>query len=58
MSFKIGNEPWNKGITFSEEYRKKLSIAHLGQKAWNKGLHYKSIPCSEEKKNKKRIKRN
>ena len=28
---------WAKGKTFSEEYRKKLSDAHLGHKAWNKG---------------------
>jgi len=29
---------WSKGKTFSAEYRKKLSDAHLGQKAWNHGL--------------------
>lgn len=38
-----------KGKTFSGELRRKLSEAHMGQKAWNKG-----IPCSEEAKAKLR----
>ncbi len=29
---------WNKGKKMSEEYRKKLSIAHIGQICWCKGL--------------------
>ena len=29
---KKGNIPWNKGITYSEEYRKKLSCARTGVK--------------------------
>jgi hypothetical protein len=38
----IGNkyavgEPWNKGRTITEEERKNLSEAHIGQTAWNKG---------------------
>lgn len=36
-SFKKGREVWNKGKQWSSEIKKKLSIAHLGQKSWNKG---------------------
>ena len=36
--FKKGQTSPNKGKKFSAEYRKKLSDAHIGQTAWNKGL--------------------
>lgn len=29
---------WSEGLKMSEEHRKKLSDAHIGQVAWNKGL--------------------
>lgn len=35
--FSKGNTPWNKGTRLPEDYRKKLSMAHVGQSAWNKG---------------------
>lgn len=37
--------PWNKGKTFSEEHRAKLSAARLGKTPWNKGK-----PFSDEAK--------
>ena len=46
--------PWNTGKKLSIEHRQKLSEAHKGQKAWNKGLKgaqvawNKGIPWSEE----------
>ena len=33
-----GNIPWNKGKSCSEEIKKKLSLSHKGQIAWNKNL--------------------
>jgi hypothetical protein len=42
-----GNHP-NQGKKFSDELRKKLSISHLGQKAWNKDL--KGIYSEETKR--------
>lgn len=36
---------WNKGISWNEEQKKVLSKAHIGQKAWNKGM-----PMLEEAK--------
>jgi hypothetical protein len=47
--FVKGGEPWNigktgiaigtrKGTKFSDEHRRNLSLAHKGQKAWNKGI--------------------
>jgi hypothetical protein len=48
--------PWNKGKTFSEEHRAKLSKARLGKAPWNKGLilgeEYRST-MSEAAKNRK-----
>jgi hypothetical protein len=29
---------WNKGIKSSDQTRSKLSLSHMGQKSWNKGL--------------------
>jgi len=34
---RLGKQPWNKGKHWSEEHKKKLSEAHKGQTAWNKG---------------------
>lgn len=50
--FKIGNKCGvgntnNKNRNFSDEWRKNLSIAHLGKSTWNKGKH-----LSEEHKKK------
>ena len=33
-----GRIPHNKGIKYSDEFKEILSKAHLGQKAWNKGI--------------------
>lgn len=41
MSFSKGHKTWNKGKKLPEWYRQKLSKAHLGQIAWNKGLTVK-----------------
>lgn len=35
--FKKGNEPWNKGISMSEDFKKKVSSTMKGRSAWNKG---------------------
>jgi len=35
---RLGLPSWNKGISWSEETRKRNSEAHLGQVPWNKGL--------------------
>ena len=35
--YKLGIPAWNKGIPLSSETKEKLSKAHLGQSAWNKG---------------------
>ena len=54
MGYKKGYIPWNKGINLSPSYKLKLSIAHKGQKAWNKGIkgiqksHRKGISNIEE----------
>ena len=37
-SFKKGFVPWNKGKKMSEETKKKISIAKMGQKSWNAGM--------------------
>ena len=46
-----GKTPWNKGKKFSEEAKRKMSIAkkgkNRGKTPWNKG-----IPCSTEAKQK------
>ena len=34
--------PWNKGIKATRETRDKLSRAHMGQKAWNKGKGWRA----------------
>jgi hypothetical protein len=53
---KLGIPAWNKGISLSIEAKEKLSKAHLGQKAWNKGKKSdkpawnKGVPMSEETK--------
>ena len=39
----IGHTPWNKGKSWSEEVRSKLSDSHKGQTPWNRGT-----PMSEE----------
>lgn len=36
-AFKKGHSPANKGKTFSEESRKKMSMAAMGRTPWNKG---------------------
>lgn len=38
--FKKGMIPWNKGKTFSEETRKKMSEARIGKEPWNKGIEW------------------
>jgi predicted GIY-YIG superfamily endonuclease len=35
---RLGSVSWSKGKNLSDEHRTNLSIAHMGQKAWNKGL--------------------
>ena len=47
-----GKDPWNKGKKLTKEHCERLSQAHKGQKAWNKGMkgEYKTCPCPEEKK--------
>lgn len=40
--FQKGQTAPNKDKKFSEEWRKKLSESHKGQRAWNKGVHTKS----------------
>lgn len=35
----LGQKAWNKGISPSEETRKKIGLAGKGRRAWNKGLH-------------------
>lgn len=44
-SFKYAREAWakemaevNRGICFSEERKRNLSLSHIGQQAWNKGI--------------------
>lgn len=44
-SFRYAREAWvremseaNRGVVFTEERKRNLSIAHLGQKAWNMGV--------------------
>ena len=44
--FKPGNIPWNTGRAWSEGERKRLSEAHLGQSAWNKGIAMPSVSAS------------
>jgi hypothetical protein len=34
---------FHRGKKLSEEHRKKLSIAHMGQRAWNKGLRGRKL---------------
>ncbi len=34
---KKGHKTWNKGISFSPEVRKKMSIKKIGKSTWNKG---------------------
>ena len=71
FNFTIGGDgargctPWNKGVSPSEETRKKISEANKGRQAWNKGKTlsdeyrkklsdaHKGIPQSEESKRKK-----
>lgn len=38
---------WNKGLKASDETRAKLSLSHMGQKAWNKGIktNLKPVNC-------------
>jgi len=64
MKFKEGNIPWNKGISFSEETRQKMSEAHKGKVNWWLNKHHseeskrkmseshKGLPKSEEAKRK------
>jgi len=35
--YKLGIPSWSKGKKFSDEHKKNLSIAHIGQVAWNTG---------------------
>ena len=51
-SFKKGYASWT-GKKFSEEHCKNISLAHLGQKAWNKGL---GIVTSERKRARNTVK--
>lgn len=44
--FKKGNKPWTTGKKMSLEFRKKLSISHLGQIPWNRT----KIVCLENNK--------
>jgi len=44
----IGREPWNKGKKFSEESRKKMSMAHLGVALSDK--HKNSVKKAAEKR--------
>lgn len=37
---KMGNSPWNKGITLSAEHCRKLSISHRGKPSANKGRKF------------------
>jgi hypothetical protein len=39
----LGRVGPNLGKKFSEEHRENLSIAHIGQTAWNKGIHYEQV---------------
>ncbi len=48
---------WNRGKPWSDETKKKLSLAHLGRSPWNKGIHTGIKPWlgkerSQETKNK------
>jgi len=57
-AFKKGFTPWNKGKPMSEETKKKLSIAHKGKPAPNKG---KPAPWTSERNktdNRKRAREN
>lgn len=39
LSIKLKNKPaWNKGISCSEQTKKKIAKANKGKKAWNKGI--------------------
>lgn len=51
MTFKKGFIPWNKGTTGLVKSWNK-GTKGLMPVPWNKGLTYKSVPCSEEKKQK------
>lgn len=35
---KLGHAPWNKGVSWSEESKKKMSLSHLGKKNPHKGV--------------------
>lgn len=39
MTFRKGHIPWNKTRKASQQERHNLSIAHVGQIAWNKGMN-------------------
>lgn len=37
--FKLGQEPWNKGLKMSDEQKLKLSLSHIGKPGFWKGKH-------------------
>lgn len=37
-NWNVGKPSWNKGKKFTEEHKKKLSLAKIGKPSWNKGL--------------------
>ena len=39
----------NRGVTFSDERKRKLSLAHIGQKAWNKGMTFEKVKTGKQK---------
>src|SRR3990167_2251521 len=47
---KRGVIPWNKGRAMSEAHRLKNSSGHLGQRAWNRGLHTGFAPWRGKKR--------